>query len=56
VNRIVEPEKVDTAQQNGIAANVQQAVGQEELGAYVAYLRRKADVKIKQDLLEKKNP
>jgi peptidyl-prolyl cis-trans isomerase D len=56
VSRVVEPEKVDTAQQNGIAANVQQAVGQEELGAYVAYLRRKADVKIKQDLLEKKNP
>jgi peptidyl-prolyl cis-trans isomerase D len=54
VTRVVEPEKVAVDKQKSLAQSIEQASSQAELTAYVAGLRKKADVKIKQDLLEKK--
>jgi peptidyl-prolyl cis-trans isomerase D len=54
ITRVVEPEKVAVDKQKSLAQSIEQASSQAELTAYVADLRKKADVKIKQDLLEKK--
>jgi peptidyl-prolyl cis-trans isomerase D len=54
ITRVVEPEKVAVDKQKSLAQSIEQASSQAELTAYVAGLRKKADVKIKQDLLEKK--
>jgi peptidyl-prolyl cis-trans isomerase D len=54
ITRVVEPEKVAVDKQKSLAQSREQASSQAELAAYVADLRKKADVKIKQDLLEKK--
>jgi peptidyl-prolyl cis-trans isomerase D len=54
VSKVVEPEKIDPEKQKGLAESLQQAVSQEEMAAYLASLKQKADVKVKQDLLEKK--
>jgi peptidyl-prolyl cis-trans isomerase D len=54
ITRVVEPEKVAVDKQKSLAQSIEQASSQAELAAYVADLRKKADVKIKQDLLEKK--
>ena len=50
-------EGVDTAKdkQNAISRTMSQVVGQAELAAYIASLRTKADVKIKQEAIEKKS-
>ena len=53
IDRVVEPEKT-AASQPALADALRQMVGQEEVSAYVASLRQKADVKISKDLLEKK--
>lgn len=54
VSRVVEPEKVALDKQNALAASLEQASSQAQLSAYVEYLRKTADVKIKQELLEKR--
>lgn len=54
ITKVVEPEKVPLDKQNALAASIEQALSQAEMTAYVSQLRQKADVKIKQDLIEKK--
>ncbi|MGE5522806.1 MAG: hypothetical protein ACM3SS_03755, partial [Rhodospirillaceae bacterium] len=54
ITKVVEPEKVPLDKQNALAASIEQALSQAEMTAYVSQLRQKADVKIKQDLLEQK--
>lgn len=54
VARVIESEKVAPEKQKALADALRQLVGQEEMSAYVASLRKKTDVKISKDLLEKK--
>jgi len=54
INRVVEPEKVAPEKQNNLAESVQQAWSEAQMTAYVSHLRAQADVKIKQELLEKR--
>ena len=56
ITRVVEAETVDAARRKAALDELRQMVGQEELNAYVASLRLKADVKVVQDRLEKKPP
>lgn len=54
ISRVVEPEKVAPEKQNNLAESVQQAWSEAQMTAYVSHLRAQADVKIKQELLEKR--
>ena len=54
ITRIVDAETFDAARRKAAADELRQMVAQEELNAYVASLKLKADVKIQQDRLEKK--
>lgn len=54
IARVVEPEKATPEKQKALADALRQLIGQEEMSAYVASLRKKADVKISKELLEKK--
>ncbi|MFN7087607.1 MAG: SurA N-terminal domain-containing protein [Burkholderiales bacterium] len=55
ISRVVEPGKAAADQHKAVAENLRQLVGQEEMTAYVASLRKKTDVKISRELLERKN-
>jgi peptidyl-prolyl cis-trans isomerase D len=54
VTRVVDSETVDIARRKAVSEELRQVLGQEELNAYVASLKLKADVKVQQDRLEKK--
>lgn len=54
VVRVVETEKVTPEKQKAVADALRQMIGQEEMSAYVASLRKKTDVKLSKDVLEKK--
>ncbi|MBI2312139.1 MAG: SurA N-terminal domain-containing protein [Betaproteobacteria bacterium] len=54
VSRVAEVASIDDVKRRAYAQQVRQMLGQEELGAYVASLRKKTEVKIRQELLEKK--
>ncbi|MBI2225375.1 MAG: peptidylprolyl isomerase, partial [Betaproteobacteria bacterium] len=54
ITRVVETESADGARRKAAGEELRQLIGQEELDAYVASLKRKADVKVQQDRLEKK--
>ncbi len=54
ITRVVDHEKVEVDKRKAISEQVNQLIGQEELSAYVASLKLKADVKVKQEQLEKK--
>jgi len=54
VSRVVEPQKIEPEKEKGIAESLQQALSQEEMSAYLASLKQKAEVKIKQDALDKR--
>lgn len=54
VSRVVEAEKATPEKQKAVADALRQMIGQEEMSAYVASLRKKSDVKISKELLEKK--
>lgn len=54
ISKVTEVGTIDDAKRRGYAQQVRQMVGQEELGAYVASLRKKADIKIRQEAIEKK--
>ena len=54
VTRIVEPDKIDRAQQNSLAEGLAQVTGEEQFSAYIASLKKKADVKINKERFEKK--
>ena len=54
ITRIVDAETGDAAKRKAAVDELRQVTAQEELNAYVASLKSKADVKIQQDRLEKK--
>ena len=54
VTRIVDADKVEADRRTALTEQLRQMVGQEELSAYVTSLKLKADVKVQQDQLEKK--
>ncbi len=54
ITRVVEPEKIPPDRQKSFAEGLRQMLGQEEMLAYIASLKQKADVKISKELLEKK--
>ena len=54
ITRVVDGEAVDVAKRKAASEELRRLLGQEELDAYVANLRLKADVKVQQDRLEKK--
>jgi peptidyl-prolyl cis-trans isomerase D len=54
ITRVVDSDSVDSAKRKAISEELHQMVGQEELNAYIAGLKLKADVKVQQDQLEKK--
>ena len=54
ITRVVEAASADPARRKAASDELRQLVGQEELNAYVASLKLKADIKVVQDRLEKK--
>lgn len=54
IGKVVETGSIDDAKRRAFAQQLRQFVGQEEFSAYVASLRKKSEVKIKQEALEKK--
>ena len=54
ITRVTEAQTIDAPRRKAAADELRQLVGQEELNAYVAGLKLKADVKVVQDRLEKK--
>jgi peptidyl-prolyl cis-trans isomerase D len=53
ISRIVEPQKVDTAQQKQISESLAQIVGEEQFSVYLASLKAKAKVSLNKDQFEK---
>ena len=53
VSKVVEAEDIDEAKRKATAGELRNLMGQEELNAYVAYLKSKADVKLHLENLEK---
>ncbi len=53
VSKVVDAEDIDAAKRKATADELRQLMGQEEFNAYVAYLRSRADVKLRLDNLEK---
>ncbi len=51
VTRVIEADNIDAAKRKSLAQQLRQVLGQEELNAYVASLKLKADVKINKDRL-----
>lgn len=49
INRVVKPESADKAKLDGFAKQLQQMITQEEMSAYLAAIRQRYDVKVKQD-------
>jgi peptidyl-prolyl cis-trans isomerase D len=49
INRVVEPESAEKAKLDGFAKQLQQMITQEEMSAYLAAIRQRYDVKVKQD-------
>jgi peptidyl-prolyl cis-trans isomerase D len=54
ITKVEDPRSGDKAQENAIGQTLRQLSAQAEFAAYVASLRQKMDVKIRQDALEKK--
>jgi len=54
VTRVVEPEKVDTAQQKQLSEALSQLVGEEQFTAYLASLKSKAKISLNKDAFEKR--
>jgi peptidyl-prolyl cis-trans isomerase D len=54
IGRVVEPEKTPADRKKSLTDGLAQVIAQEEMAAYVASLKQKADVKITKELLEKK--
>jgi peptidyl-prolyl cis-trans isomerase D len=54
VTRVIEADNIDAAKRKSLAQQLRQVLGQEELNAYVASLKLKAEVKINKDRLQTK--
>lgn len=55
ISRVTQPETAAADKQKKLAAELRQIRGQEEMSAYVASLKQKADVRISKGALEKKD-
>ena len=55
VTRVVEPEKIDRAQQKSLGEGLAQVLGEEQFAAYVASLKQKAKVEINKEHFEKRD-
>ena len=55
VTRVVEPEKIDRAQQKSLGEGLAQVLGEEQFAAYVASLKQKAKVQINKEHFEKRD-
>jgi peptidyl-prolyl cis-trans isomerase D len=53
VTRIVEPQKIDTAQQKQLSESLAQIVGEEQFAVYLASLKAKAKVSLNKEQFEK---
>jgi peptidyl-prolyl cis-trans isomerase D len=53
VTRVVEPEKIDRAQQNSLSDGLAQMLGEEQFTAYISSLKQKQKVKINKEKFEK---
>lgn len=56
VTRVVDPEKVDRAQQKSLSEGLAQVTGEEQFAAYVASLKQKAKVTLNKEQFEKRQP
>lgn len=56
ITRVVDAETADPAKRKSATEELRQVVGQEELNAFVGSLKLKADVKVVQNRMEKKQP
>jgi len=54
VSKVVEPEKVDRAQQKALGEGLAQVVGEEHFGAYISSLKQKAEISINKAQIERK--
>lgn len=54
IDKTIEVDKIDDAKRRAYAQQIEQMLGQEALGAFVASLKKQADIKIRQEALEKK--
>ena len=54
ITRTVDSETVDIAKRKAVSEELRQLSGQEQLNAYIASLKLKADVSVRQDQLDKK--
>jgi peptidyl-prolyl cis-trans isomerase D len=54
VTRLVEPQKIDSAQQKQLSEALAQMVGEEQFTAYLASLKSKAKISLNKDAFEKK--
>jgi peptidyl-prolyl cis-trans isomerase D len=55
VTRVVEPEKIDRAQQKSLGEGLAQVLGEEQFAAYIASLKQKAKVEINKEQFEKRS-
>jgi peptidyl-prolyl cis-trans isomerase D len=54
ISKIVEPEKIDRAQQNSLSEGLAQLVGEEQFTSYLESLKEKTKVRINKDAIERK--
>ncbi|HYC47729.1 MAG TPA: SurA N-terminal domain-containing protein [Burkholderiales bacterium] len=55
VTRVIDPEKIDRAQQNSLSEGVAQLLGEEHFAAYVESLKKKSKVRINKEQFERKS-
>ena len=54
ISRVVEPEKLDRAQQNSLSEALAQMQGEEHFTAYLESLKNKTKVRINKEAIERK--
>jgi len=54
ISKVAEDNTIDPAKRKGIAEELRQLLGQEQLNAYIESLKLKADIKVQQDRLARK--
>lgn len=54
IDKTIEVGEIDDAKRRAYAQQIEPMLGQEALGAFVASLKKQADIKIRQEMLEKK--
>ena len=54
ISRVVEPDKIDRAQQNSLSEGLAQLVGEEQFTSYLESLKQKTKVRINKEAIERK--